>query len=87
VGDEARGLARGAQNRGLPASRHTHLGSPEDAGIWLKEHVLEGDVVLLKASRGVHLEKVWEQLESTRTEHTREAAQMRNGVSLQSNNA
>ena len=64
VGAEARGLALGALGRGFPGSRHVHLDSPEDAGIWLKEKIVDGDVVLLKASRGVHLERVWEELGS-----------------------
>jgi UDP-N-acetylmuramoyl-tripeptide--D-alanyl-D-alanine ligase len=33
------------------------VASPEDAGEWLVANVREGDVVLLKASRGVRLEK------------------------------
>jgi UDP-N-acetylmuramoyl-tripeptide--D-alanyl-D-alanine ligase len=33
------------------------VGSPEDAGAWLVANVRAGDVVLLKASRGVRLEK------------------------------
>jgi UDP-N-acetylmuramoyl-tripeptide--D-alanyl-D-alanine ligase len=79
VGDEARGLARGAQERGFLAARHLHLDSPDEAGKWLKDHLLEGDAVLLKASRGVHLEKVWDHLgsmavtasEATGAEHRR----------------
>jgi UDP-N-acetylmuramoyl-tripeptide--D-alanyl-D-alanine ligase len=33
------------------------VGGPEDAGEWLVANVRAGDVVLLKASRGVRLEK------------------------------
>jgi UDP-N-acetylmuramoyl-tripeptide--D-alanyl-D-alanine ligase len=39
--------------------------SPEEAGKWLAERTKAGDVVLLKASRGVKLEKAldtWKQL-------------------------
>jgi UDP-N-acetylmuramoyl-tripeptide--D-alanyl-D-alanine ligase len=38
--------------------------TPEEAGEWLSRQTHEGDVVLLKASRGVKLEKaleVWQQ--------------------------
>ena len=31
--------------------------TPEEAGAWLREHVSEGDAVLMKASRGVRLER------------------------------
>jgi UDP-N-acetylmuramoyl-tripeptide--D-alanyl-D-alanine ligase len=53
-----RGLARAmvdaAEGRG---SRAVFVPSPEEAGEWLKREVREGDVILLKASRGVKLEK------------------------------
>ena len=42
-------MARGAQA--------LFVASPEEAGEWLVANVREGDVVLLKASRGVRLEK------------------------------
>ena len=35
-------------------------GSPEEAGEWLARETRDGDVVLLKASRGVKLEKALE---------------------------
>lgn len=37
---------------------------PEDAGEWLRENLREGDVVLLKASRGVKLERALESLKN-----------------------
>jgi UDP-N-acetylmuramoyl-tripeptide--D-alanyl-D-alanine ligase len=36
--------------------------TPEAAGEWLRENASAGDVVLLKASRGVRLEKALEGL-------------------------
>jgi UDP-N-acetylmuramoyl-tripeptide--D-alanyl-D-alanine ligase len=37
--------------------------SPEEAGKWLRREVKAGDVVLLKASRGVRLERALEALQ------------------------
>jgi UDP-N-acetylmuramoyl-tripeptide--D-alanyl-D-alanine ligase len=48
--------------------RAEFLESPEEAGRWLARETREGDVVLLKASRGVKLEKaleVWKQARSS----------------------
>ena len=40
------------------------VASAEGAGEWLREHVREGDVVLLKASRGVRLERALEAMQA-----------------------
>jgi len=56
-----RGLAQhivdAAKKRGLLAE---FVSSPEEAGAWLAREVRDGDVVLIKASRGVKLEKALE---------------------------
>ncbi len=56
-----RGLARpmveAARARGMAAE---FVATPEQAGEWLARETREGDVVLLKASRGVKLEKALE---------------------------
>ena len=62
VGEQARALAAGARAAGFPAEHCVPLGSSEEAGDYLRERLKEGDVVLLKASRAVHLEKAWERL-------------------------
>jgi UDP-N-acetylmuramoyl-tripeptide--D-alanyl-D-alanine ligase len=56
-----RGLAR-AMVDGAAASgmRADFVASPEEAGEWLKREVRPGDAVLLKASRGVRLERALE---------------------------
>jgi UDP-N-acetylmuramoyl-tripeptide--D-alanyl-D-alanine ligase len=42
------------------AMRAEFVASPEEAGDWLARETRDGDVVLLKASRGVKLEKALE---------------------------
>lgn len=58
-----RGLAseivRGATEAGIATK---FFETPADAGKWLKESLQEGDVVLLKGSRGVRLERALEAL-------------------------
>jgi UDP-N-acetylmuramoyl-tripeptide--D-alanyl-D-alanine ligase len=54
VRGEAEAMVDAAKAAGVEAS---FLASPEDAGEWLVANVRAGDVVLLKASRGVCLEK------------------------------
>jgi UDP-N-acetylmuramoyl-tripeptide--D-alanyl-D-alanine ligase len=55
----ASSLVEGARSRGVAAE---FVATPEEAGEWLRENVREGDVVLLKASRGVRLERALEVL-------------------------
>jgi UDP-N-acetylmuramoyl-tripeptide--D-alanyl-D-alanine ligase len=50
----AEAMVKAAKARGGEA---LFVASPEEAGEWLVANVREGDVVLLKASRGVRLEK------------------------------
>lgn len=53
----ARQMVEGARLEGLRAE---FVETPEEAGQWLARHVRPGDVVLLKASRGVRLEQALE---------------------------
>jgi UDP-N-acetylmuramoyl-tripeptide--D-alanyl-D-alanine ligase len=50
----AQALVDGARKSGGDA---TFVATPEEAGAWLKENLRPGDAVLLKASRGVRLER------------------------------
>ncbi len=53
----AQALVEGAKQAGVRAE---FVATPEEAGEWLARETREGDVVLLKASRGVKLEKALE---------------------------
>jgi len=53
----ARSMVEGARQAG---TRSEFVASPEEAGEWLAGEARDGDVVLLKASRGVKLEKALE---------------------------
>jgi UDP-N-acetylmuramoyl-tripeptide--D-alanyl-D-alanine ligase len=55
----ARSIVQGATEGRVAAA---FVESPEEAGAWLRDHVTPGDLVLLKGSRGVRLERaldVW----------------------------
>jgi len=56
-----RGLAKAMVEAAAAAAMHAEfVASPEEAGEWLGRETRDGDVVLLKASRGVKLEKALE---------------------------
>ena len=57
VSGDARYLAEAASGAGAES---LFFETPEEAGLWLRGAVREGDVVLLKASRGVRLERALE---------------------------
>jgi len=54
----ARKIVEGARSNGLISAEFVE--TPEDAGDWLAATVRQGDAVLLKASRGVRLERALE---------------------------
>ncbi|HEY6445600.1 MAG TPA: UDP-N-acetylmuramoyl-tripeptide--D-alanyl-D-alanine ligase [Acidobacteriaceae bacterium] len=60
VRGHAKSLVEAADKWGVPA---LFVGTPEEAGAWLAEHLREGDAVLLKGSRGVRLERALAMLE------------------------
>jgi len=53
----AKALVEGASAAGMRAE---FVDTPEEAGEWLRQEIKAGDVVLLKASRGVRLERALE---------------------------
>jgi UDP-N-acetylmuramoyl-tripeptide--D-alanyl-D-alanine ligase len=60
-----RGLAQNMVGAARQAGmRAEFVATPEEAGEWLARETRDGDVVLLKASRGVKLERALERLVS-----------------------
>ncbi len=59
----AKAMVEGAQQAGMRAEC---VATPEEAGEWLAREAHDGDVVLLKASRGVKLEKALEKFKALR---------------------
>ena len=56
-----RGLAQAMVEGATAGGREAEfVNTPEEAGQWLRREVRPGDVVLLKASRGVRLERALE---------------------------
>jgi len=60
VRGEAASIVEGAKAAGAEA---IFVATPEEAGEWLRENLRAGDAVLLKASRGVRLERALEVLQ------------------------
>jgi len=60
VGQHARGIAEGALAAGLGAQRVVAVADATEAAATLRWLLRDGDFVLLKGSRGIHLEKVLE---------------------------
>ncbi len=61
-----RGLAKAMVDGARDGMRAEFVATPEEAGEWLARETREGDVVLLKASRGVKLEKALESWKARR---------------------
>lgn len=66
VGERARMIAASARRAGLSPRLVTELASTEEAIEFLKDRLKEGDVVLVKGSRGMHMEQIVAALESGR---------------------
>lgn len=58
VGERARDIGRGAIDNKFNKELIFHFTNPEDAGLFLQDRISENDVVLIKGSQGVRLEKV-----------------------------
>lgn len=64
VGERARWVAEGAREAGLPAENILKTSTNQEALALLKEIVREGDIVLIKGSRGMAMEEIVRALEA-----------------------
>ncbi|HVA85961.1 MAG TPA: UDP-N-acetylmuramoyl-tripeptide--D-alanyl-D-alanine ligase [Candidatus Saccharimonadales bacterium] len=69
VGAGAHGIAEGARAAGLPADRTAMVPDCDAAAVLLADWLRPGDVVLLKASRGVAMERLVEELRAAWSRH------------------
>ncbi len=65
IGGRAETIAAEALAVGLPASRIVRVADRDSALQYLRDHLLEGDVVLVKGSRGMRLDRLVNALEIT----------------------
>jgi len=66
VGPRSKSLLDGARSAGFNGDRVHHFDDAESAGAFLKELIRAGDLVLIKASRGIGLDKIVTMLEKAR---------------------
>jgi len=62
VGERMGDAKKAAVAAGFPAERINHFGSTDDAGRFVQEMLKQGDVVLVKGSRGMHMDRVVKEL-------------------------
>lgn len=62
VGKTARLIGVAAQHRGLDHKKIVHFDKPEAAGLYLQKIMQKGDVILIKGSQAIRMEKVVKEL-------------------------
>ncbi len=62
VGERSRDIARAAKEAGIGEDRVSNFPTPEEAGIFVQGKMKQGDVVLVKGSQGIRMEKVVKEL-------------------------
>lgn len=58
VGEGVEAIGEGARSAGAPPPQIAQVATPSEAAAFLRRHAARGDAVLIKASRGVALERV-----------------------------
>ena len=64
VGERGRMMADAARRMGFPASQITELDDTDQAIPFLRDHLQDGDVVLIKGSRGMQMDRIVAALET-----------------------
>ena len=64
VGGASRFMVEQARKAGLPAGGAVFFEDPESAGLFLRDFVHAGDVILFKGSRGTHVERALATMEA-----------------------
>jgi len=62
VGDRARFIADEAKKHGFPKNNIFEFSRSEDAAIRVQEIISKGDVILIKGSRSIRMEKIVEEI-------------------------
>lgn len=62
VGERARDFIRGAKDAGMEDEQVFYFDKPSEAGRFLQNRVKEGDVLLVKGSQGMRMEKIVKEL-------------------------
>lgn len=58
VGERSRDIIRGAKNAGMRDEFIFHFGESESAGRFVQERIKQGDLIFVKGSQGVRMEKI-----------------------------
>lgn len=58
VGERSRDIARAARTSGMSEDYIFEFGSTKEAGRFIQDRIEPGDIVLIKGSRGMHMERV-----------------------------
>ena len=58
VGEASRFICDQAVKSGMPKDHVFHFHTAEEAGHWLQDEIQSGDVVLIKGSQGMRMERV-----------------------------
>lgn len=58
VGERSRDIDRGAENAGMSKDNIFHFADSAQAGLFVQERIKQGDLILVKGSQGMRMEKV-----------------------------